>query len=113
MLKKINRIKSKKDFGEIKNRGVMYHSPLFSFVYIKSELNDLTHTQFGFIISKKISKKAVDRNRIKRLLSSSLQDNLEKFKNNLKGVFLVKRVILEKDQTEINQEIEKLADRIQ
>lgn len=112
MLKKINRIKSKKDFAELKSKGTMYHSPIFSLVTINSELTENSQAQFGFIISKKISKKAVDRNRIKRLISSSLQKNLEKFRKNLKGVFLVKRSILEKTEIEISQEVEKMVDKL-
>lgn len=66
MLKRINRITSRKEFQEIKNNGVLKQFPYFGLInLIKSDFDK----KFGFIISKKISKKAVVRNKIKRFLA--------------------------------------------
>lgn len=102
MLKKINRLSKIKDFNEVKENGVMYHLPLFSLLVLKSD----GEKRFGFVISKKISKRAVDRNKIKRLLAESVRVNLDKFKN-IKAVFLVKKIILGKKFEEIDSEIKK------
>ncbi|MEI8068008.1 MAG: ribonuclease P protein component [Candidatus Shapirobacteria bacterium] len=104
MLKKINRLKKIKDFTEVKNKGEIYHSPFFSLLILKSDNKD---SQFGFVISKKISKRAVDRNKIKRVLAESVKVNLDKFKN-IKAVFLVKRLILGKKFEEVDREIKKI-----
>ena len=111
MLKKINRLKSKKDFSELKNKGVLYHSPIFSLVVLNS--NEDKCQEFGFIISKKIAKEAVTRNKIKRYLSQAVYDNLNSFKIGIKVVFLVKRNILEKKIEEINQEVVEMAKKIE
>ena len=104
MLKKINRLSKIKDFTQVKEKGLMYHSPFFSLLVLKSSDEE---KRFGFVISKKISKRAVDRNKIKRFLSESVRSNLDKF-NGIKAVFLVKRIILEKSFEEVDQEVVKI-----
>jgi ribonuclease P protein component len=105
VLKKINRIGSKKDFLEIKNKGQMYYSPIFGLLTLKKEDEE---KKFGFIISKKISKRAVDRNKIKRYLSEAVRRSLKDIKEGTRGVFLVKREILNKKLEEIVVEVEKI-----
>lgn len=65
-LPKKNRIVSRIDFNEIYRRGKAVKG---SFLFIRTKNNILNFTRFGFIISKKIVQKAVDRNKIKRALS--------------------------------------------
>jgi ribonuclease P protein component len=112
VLKKVNRIKSKKDFAELKNRGVVYHSPFFGLVTLKKN-NSLEETKVGIIVSKKISKKAVDRNRIKRLLSISIKNNWDKFKPDNKVLFLAKRAILKKSLEEIDKEMKEIVKKLE
>ena len=104
MLKKENRIRSKKEFLEIKNKGKVLYSPLFGFLMCQ-ENDDLK--KFGFIVSKKISKKAVDRNRIRRVLSEVVRKNLDKFKNGTRVIFLTKQEILGKKMVEVEKEVKK------
>jgi ribonuclease P protein component len=105
VLEKINRIGSKKDFLEIKNKGEMSYSPIFGLLILKKEDEE---KKFGFIISKKISKRAVDRNKIKRYLSEAVRRSLKDIKEGTRGVFLVKREILNKKLEEIVVEVEKV-----
>jgi ribonuclease P protein component len=104
VLKRENRIRSKKEFFEIKNKGRVLYSPFFGWLIYK-ENDDLK--KFGFIVSKKISKKAVDRNRIRRILSEIVRKNLDKFENGTRLVFLTKQEILGKKMTEVEKEINK------
>jgi RNase P protein component len=53
MLKKINRITSKKEFEEIKSKGEMKATELFSVVWMKKTEN----RAFGAIISKRFQKR--------------------------------------------------------
>ena len=108
MLKKINRIGNRKEFLEIKSKGEMKYSPIFGLLILKKD-DDLK--KFGFIISKKISKRAVDRNKIKRYLSEGVKRNLENIKTGTRGVFLVKREILNKKLEEIVVEVEKVFEK--
>lgn len=105
MLKKINRLSKRKDFQEIKEKGKIYQSPIFGLALIKKE-EDVK--QFGFIISKKISKRAVDRNKIKRYLADSVKNNLDKIPTGIKAIFLAKKDLLGKKYEEINAEVIKL-----
>lgn len=104
MLKKINRISSRKEFLEIKNKGVMNYSPIFGWLSLK---NDNDQKKFGFVISKKISKKAVERNKIKRRLAEMVRKYLDDFSKGTRIVFLAKKEILNKNIKEIEEEIKK------
>ena len=104
MLKRENRVRSKKEFAEIKNEGRVLYSPLFGFLTWKKD-DDLK--KFGFIVSKKISKKAVDRNRIRRILSEIVRNNMERFGKGTRVVFLTKQEILGKSLIEVEKEVFK------
>ena len=62
MLKKENRLKKKKDFERIykKGRGFKGDSLFLKILENKEEL-----TRIGIVVSKKVSKKAVQRNKLK------------------------------------------------
>jgi ribonuclease P protein component len=104
VLKRENRIKSRREFVEIKNEGKLLYSPFFGFLVHKE--ND-KQKKFGFIVSKKISKRAVDRNKIRRILSEVIRKNLEKFEDGIRVIFLTKKEILGKKMKEIEKEVEK------
>ncbi len=91
MLKKINRGLKRRDFDELRINGVIYQSPLFGL----SVINSGTGLRLATIVSKKISKKAVERNRVRRLLLEAAYQNLELLKEkNLNLIFLGKKVLL-------------------
>lgn len=110
MLKKINRISSRKEFAEVKEKGEMVATSLFSIVWINPTSQEAMSKQrkFGAIISKKISKKAVDRNRIRRRLMEAVRLNMNIFPEGFRGIFLVKKNILDKSEMEIEECLKKL-----
>ena len=68
MLKKQYRLKNKRAFEATYRNKVIVSSPLLT-LYLGKEKTDNTYpTKFGFVVSKKYHKRAVKRNRIKRLL---------------------------------------------
>jgi len=105
VLKKINRISSRKEFLEIKNKGKIISSSLFGAICLVDETKEI---KFGFVISKKISKRAVDRNKIKRRMCEVLVKKLDKFRSGTKIVFLAKKNLLGAGIEGIEKEIEKL-----
>jgi ribonuclease P protein component len=110
VLKKINRIQKRSDFLLLKEKGQLVPGVLMGMSWLKEGEGE---NRFGFVISKRISKKAVDRNKIKRLLSESIKTNLDKVKS--KGnmvVFLVKRTILGKKRNEVSLEVEAMLEKI-
>jgi len=105
MLPKNNRLDLKKDFSEIKKRGKLLRGKLFDFL-LQKPVADFCPPAFAFIVSKKITKKATKRNRIKRLLSEVVRSFLSQLHPGIKGVFLAKKEILEKNFAEIKNEVE-------
>lgn len=69
MLPKENRLVKKTDFQRVFKLGKGFKS---SFLYIKAIKNDKDSTRVGFIVSKEISNKSTQRNRLKRLLRQSV-----------------------------------------
>ena len=102
MLKKINRIHLNKEFDRVFNGQSFYGKSLG----IKLAKNDLTITRFGIIVSAKVSKKAVARNRVKRQLREIVQQELPKLKNGYDAAFIVFKPILDKNFAEIKKLVE-------
>ena len=82
MLKKENRLAG----GILKNEKTIN----FPNLNIKIARNNAGLSRFGFIISKKIDKRATARNRIKRKLRSCLEEKLEKISKGYDFLFIIK-----------------------
>jgi len=103
MLKKENRLKKKKDFDSVYKKGKTIAGKL---VFLKILKNNLDISRFGFIISKKISKKAVIRNKIKRKLREIIKKEI--IKKGFDIIINTNLEILNKDYNEIRLEIRNL-----
>jgi len=108
MLKKEFRIRKQKDFENVFGKG-FYSSDRF--LTLKATENKMPFSRFGFVVSKKISKKAVERNRAKRLMSESVRLTDEKIKPGFDVVFISKSGIVNKDLEEVKGAVEKLLKR--
>jgi ribonuclease P protein component len=102
MLASKNRLKKKINFARIEIDGKMIQSRSFGMGIFNRKDED--ESRFGFIISTKISKKAVTRNRIKRIMSEVIRFNLTKLKKGLDIVFLIKPSIIKIDKIELEKE---------
>ncbi len=60
-----DRLKKKKDFERVFKRGIRFKE---DFLILKTVKNDLDETRFGFVVSRKVSPKAIVRNKIRRRL---------------------------------------------
>lgn len=100
MLKKKYRLS---DFKKLKSKTI--NSPLFTLRYLESGEKV---SKFAFVISKKIDKRAVVRNKIKRQISKALEGILEKITRGYTFIFIVKKEILTKSQEEISGETERI-----
>jgi len=65
-LPKKHRLVSKLDFDKVFKEGKAVKG---SFLFIKLRVNELGFPRFGFVVPKKVYSRAVDRNRLKRVLS--------------------------------------------
>ena len=84
MLKKENRLKDKKLIKEILKKGKKARENYLLLKYFPS----YQRPRFAFIVSKKISKKATVRNKVKRHLSEITRNLLNTFSPKIDGVFL-------------------------
>lgn len=113
MLKKINRALKRVDFVNSREDGVVFQSPLFGVSVVNNKNEDIFRTQIGFVISRKIDKKAVVRNKIKRYLAEAVRKNIAEWEDkNYKIIFLVKKNILEKTEEEIEFEVVNIFKKI-
>lgn len=65
-------------------------------------------SRFGFIVSKKISKKAVERNRVRRLLSEAVRQLLAKIMSGYEVIFLAKKAMVGRGFEEILEEVKRV-----
>ncbi len=72
--------------GRRLSQGQTFRNPLF---LLKIERNTEEKSRFGIIISKKIDKRAVRRNRMRRLLQNFIQEHMALFPESSDNLFIV------------------------
>ena len=97
----------RKELNRVKKNSHLVSAGLFSILIAKQDINHPT-SRFAFIVSKKIHKKAVERNRIKRLLSESIWSLIKKINPGFDCLFLVKRAIIGQNLIMIRKEVRKI-----
>lgn len=111
MLPKQHRLPLRKEFNQVKKQGQLFQGNLFSLLIARqygSPPGCKSPSRFAFIVSKKIHKKAVKRNKIRRMLVGSVQAFLSEIKSGVDAVFLTKKVIIDKNFTEIKKEVKRI-----
>ncbi len=103
MLSRSNRIKDKGKIDEVKSKGRLLQSDNFGIAYLKKTSTE--DPRFAFIISTKISKLAVHRNRINRAMHQGVREALAIIPSGYDFVFLAKRSLEGKTQDAIIEEI--------
>lgn len=88
MLAKKNRVNKEKEIVALVRAGQSVFGPYFSFKY---KFLPKTSTKFGFVVSTKIDKRAVVRNKIQRRLRSLAKDNLVRIKDGYQILLLAKK----------------------
>ena len=103
MLAKENRLKKKKDFEKLFKGGRSFRE---KFLVLKVNKNNLDSVRFGFIVSKKVSKKAVTRNKIKRQLREIIRKEIDNYQKGFDIAVIALPGIISKDFKEISQALE-------
>lgn len=104
MLEQKNRIKKKKEIEETFKKGQSFKQ---DFLILKTLKNDLAFSRFCFVVPKKVSKKAVDRNKIKRKIRQAVR-LITNFESNTDNLIIVLSEAKEKTFQEIEQALRKL-----
>lgn len=105
MLPKKNRLKKKKDFERIFKKGKGLNG---DFLFLKIAKNNLKESRFGFVVSKKVSKKAVVRNKVKRRLREAVKLKLPGVKAGIDGVLITRPGIESKTFAELKETVSEL-----
>ncbi len=103
MLAKKHRLSGSKDYERVQSQGNVVQSDCFGLAFF--DRKDAEPTRFGFVVSTKISKDAVDRNRFKRTMSEAVRMESSRVKNGYDVVFLAKTYISRKPTSEVMKEV--------
>lgn len=102
MLPSGSRLLKNKEFQSVFKKGKFFKSKVLSLRVLK---NNLDKNRFGFVVSNKISKKSVERHKIKRRLIGIVKLILPKLEKGFDFVIITFQGIKEKTYKEIKKEM--------
>ncbi|MDZ7798842.1 MAG: ribonuclease P protein component [Patescibacteria group bacterium] len=105
MLAKKFRLSKEKAFKKVYQKGKFFFT---SNINLRFANNQAKNTRFGFVISKKISKKATVRNKIKRQLSEIIRKHLNSIVKEKDIIIKVKKPYIKKSFKEKEQILVKI-----
>lgn len=105
MLPPKNRLLSRRDFLQVKGKGEKFQGDSLTLITLPTQNG---FSRFGFIVSLRCSKKATERNKVKRTLREAVRQFLPCIKPGFDLVFLARKKILDKSFMENKTEIEKI-----
>jgi ribonuclease P protein component len=103
MLAKKYRLTGRNDFKKVEEKGTTFQSSNMGMAVF--DRKDDNPPRFGFVVSTKIAKDAVDRNTIKRHMSETVRIMTGEIKNGIDVVFLAKTSIMRVPADEIVREV--------
>lgn len=106
-LPKKNRLNIRLHRRRIEASCQLTHSPLFTYL-VAPQPEILSNSRFAILLSKKIAKRAVDRNKIKRKIYQSIQNTLPNLLQHNDIILIPKRGILQKTTTQIQTDLKNV-----
>lgn len=79
-------------------------TPLFS---VKIAKNNMDVSRYAFLVRKSIDKRAVVRNRIRRVFRSCIEDQLQNIKPGYDMLFFLEKGIMDKPKAEVSQTLQQ------
>ncbi|MSR68549.1 ribonuclease P protein component [Candidatus Saccharibacteria bacterium] len=108
MLKRVYRLRKNSDFQRLYKSGKRFTTPNLVLYYMPSNFD---YSQVGFVVSKKVSKKAVVRNSLRRRAGAIVEASYPKLKTPTKMIILIRRDFSALTPSELNKEITTLLGR--
>jgi ribonuclease P protein component len=108
MLPRQHRLTKNKDFENVARNGRGVFGKGLGIKWLK---NNLLVSRFGIVVSLKVSKKAVIRNKIKRRLRAIVWQEIKKIKSGYDIIILTKPEIKEEDYWQIKNKLEILLEK--
>ncbi len=106
MLPKINRLVKSEEITRVWKDGRYFRGKSVNFKILRNR--HLSVSRFAFIVSNKITKKAVWRNKIKRKLRAIIQKKLNSLKSGYDILILAQPEILDWSYQAISEEVDKI-----
>ena len=110
MLPKRNRLKKRSDIEAVFKKGKSIKQ---DFLFLRILRNNLKISRFGFMVSKKISKKATIRNKVRRRFGEIIRTNLFEIKKGWDGVIIACPGIEKKKFKETEENIKRILRKAQ
>lgn len=111
MLKKENRLRTRYEFYKVRRFGKKFENPLFN-LFVLDAKGYSGSSRIGIVVSNKLEKRAVKRNRIKRVFREVIRLNFDKIQSGYWIVVYPKKEALEKNYEEINTEFNKVIQEV-
>lgn len=105
MLRSHQRLRRSRDFAKLYQRGKFGKSTHFT---IKTLANNQPYTRIGVVISKKVLKKAVARNRARRRITELIRPMYEDLKSGYDCVLILKRDIVDLKPSALESELKEI-----
>ena len=106
MLKKANRINKTRELQKVYRSGKSVHTSALVIKFVAAP-----RIQAAFVVSKKVSKKAVERNRIKRVLREHFRLSIQKIKSG-KYMIMVKPAAAKLKNPEVRDNFKNALEKI-
>lgn len=104
MLPKNKRLNLKKDFKRVASGKKLENNLVKLFI----KPGDLLYSRIGIAVSKTVFKKAVDRNRARRLLSKGFENLYDRFPDGINIIALPKKEMVECSSDQVTRSLEEL-----
>jgi ribonuclease P protein component len=109
MLQRANRLGSEKDIARLFSKGKFASS---RFLTAKAVPNGTQDSRYAFVVGVKVSKRAVERNKVRRRMREIVRLHIGRIKPGFDIAFIAKKEALSATYKEIEQDMATAVDRI-
>jgi len=108
-LPQVHRLKHRQDFQAVYGTGKRYHGSHLTLISLEDSGPDKPlPSRFGISISKKVSKKAVVRNRLKRQIKAVIRQLLPEIASGWRGIIIIRPEAIECNYEHFLRELKQL-----